>query len=253
MTLPAAFLKGHIAHRGLHGIGADGVGRPENSMAAFRAAVDLGVAIELDLQPSSDGHAMVFHDYDLARLTVRDGKVGSFTAKALSQTGLRGGDAGIPTLDAVLGMVAGRVPVLIEVKDQDGQMGPDVGPLEAAAMAALDGYVGDVAVMSFNPHSVACFQRDAPHLSRGLVTSAFDADHWPELTESTRDHLAAIPDFDRLGCDFISHQADALNMPRVSELKRAGAAILCWTIRSPAQEAEARKIADAVTFEGYLP
>lgn len=253
MTLPAAFLKGHIAHRGLHGIAADGTRRPENSMAAFRAAVELGVAIELDLQPSSDGVAMAFHDYDLTRLTGAVGPINGVTAPDLSSILLRDSDEGIPTLADVLTMVDGRVPLLIEVKDQDGDMGPNVGILENATMAALNGYAGAVAVMSFNPHSVTCFQRSAPDLPRGLVTSAFDARHWPELTDATRERLVAIPDFDRLGCDFISHQADALDMPRVTELKRAGAAIMCWTVRSPAQEAEARKIADVVTFEGYLP
>ncbi|SDY28039.1 Glycerophosphoryl diester phosphodiesterase [Jannaschia faecimaris] len=247
-ALPAAFLKGHIAHRGLH---SEGV--PENSMAAYRAAVELGVAIELDIQPSSDGVAMAFHDYDLHRLTAAAGPVDAQKAEALANIPLAGSDEGIPRFADVLAMVAGRVPLLIEIKDRDGDMGPDVGPLEDAVIADLAGYEGDAAVMSFNPYSVACFRDRAPHLPRGLVTSAFDARNWPELSHATRDRLRDIPDYEPLGCSFISHQANALQMPRVADLKSEGARILCWTIRSKAEEGQARKIADAVTFEGYLP
>ncbi|TFL20173.1 glycerophosphodiester phosphodiesterase family protein [Jannaschia formosa] len=250
IPLPVFFLAGHIAHRGLHDRAA---GRPENSLAAFRAAVGIGVAIELDVQPSKDGEAMAFHDYDLARLTGREGAVDDLSAAALGETPLLGGDEGVPTLRAALAAVAGRVPVLIEVKDRDGDMGPRVGPLEDAVIDALDGYEGDVAVMSFNPHSVARMADRAPHLPRGLTTSAFEARHWPELSDATRARLAAIPDLDRVGGAFISHQADALQMPRVAEIKASGLPVLCWTIRSRAQEAMARRIADAVTFEGYLP
>lgn len=247
-ALPHAFLKGHIAHRGLH---SDGI--PENSMEAFRAAVALGVGIELDVQPSGDGVAMAFHDYDLGRLTGQVGLVEALSADDLRTTPLLGTAHNVPRLRDVLEMVAGRVPVLIEIKDRDGAMGPDVGPLEDAVIADLAQYVGDVAVMSFNPHSVACFRDRAPRLARGLVTSDFEAEQWPDLEEATRHHLRDIPDFDDLGCSFISHQGDRLHMPRVAELKAQGAKILCWTIRSKAQEIQARQIADAVTFEGYLP
>ncbi|WP_179380870.1 glycerophosphodiester phosphodiesterase family protein [Jannaschia marina] len=247
-ALPPAFLKGHIAHRGLHGPGV-----PENSLAAYAAAVEIGVGIELDIQPSADGAAMTFHDDVLDRLTGEAGPVAERDAKALAGIALTGGTGGIPRLGEALDLVAGRVPLLIEVKDQDGAMGPNVGPLEDAVIAALDGYAGDVAVMSFNPHSVACFRDRAPHLPRGLVTARFDAKHWPGLPEATRARLRGIPDFEPLGCSFISHQGNALDMARVLELKAAGAAILCWTIRTREQERIVRQIADAVTFESYLP
>ena len=248
--LPASFLRVPIAHRGLHDRPA---GRVENSRAAFAAAVALGVAIELDVQPSSDGVAMAFHDYDLARLTGRTGPVSGLTAAALGETGLRDGGESVPTLAEALAVVAGRVPVLIEVKDQDGAMGPTVGPLEDAVLAALAGYGGDVAVMSFNPHSVAHLAARAPDLPRGITTAAFTAEDWPLLPAATRARLAGIPDVARTGAGFVSHDRRALGMPRVAELKAAGLPVLCWTVRSAAQEAEARRIADTVTFEGYLP
>ncbi|SFJ74841.1 glycerophosphodiester phosphodiesterase family protein [Jannaschia pohangensis] len=251
MKLPDSFLSpGYIAHRGLHDR-ADG--RPENSMAAFQAAIDRGFAIELDVQPSSDGVPMAFHDYKLERLTAQTGWTHDKSATELSGITLSGGPAGVPRLSEVLTLVAGRVPLLIEIKDRDGEMGTNVGPVETAVMAALAGYDGDVAVMSFNPHSVACFQREAPHLPRGIVTSGYRTKGWKELSEPVRDHLRDIPDFDRVGACFISHEVAELGMPRVAELKAQGVPILCWTVKSAAQEAEARKVADAVTFEGYLP
>lgn len=249
-TFPASLLRAPIAHRALHDVRD---GRPENSRAAIRAAVAAGYGIEIDIQLSADGQAMVFHDYDLSRLTLAKGALRSISAETLGEVQLIGGDEGIPRLDEVLRIVAGQVPLLIEIKDQDGALGPDVGELEAAVAAALDGYGGDVALMSFNPHSVAALQTLLPERPRGLTTEAFlEADEW----KASRERLAAlerISDYERVGACFISHNHRQLAMPRVAELKADGAAVLCWTIRSPEDEAIARRIADNVTFEGYLP
>ncbi|MEO1107135.1 MAG: glycerophosphodiester phosphodiesterase family protein [Pseudomonadota bacterium] len=246
--LPAEFLQAPIAHRALHDISDR---RPENSRAAIRAAVDAGYGIEIDLQLTSDNRAMVFHDYDMARLTGQAGPIRRITSEQAVDIPLLHGDDGIPALDEVLSMVAGKVPLLIELKDQDGAMGTDIGPLEADTVRALQGYEGPVALMSFNPNSVAELARLAPHLPRGIVTSSYDPQDWP-LTDSICDHLRGIPDFDRVGASFISHEVHDLNRPRVAELKAQGVPILCWTVRSPEQEAQARTVADNVTFEGYL-
>lgn len=247
--LPAAFLTTPIAHRALHDRAA---GRPENSLAAMRAAIAAGYGIECDIQPSADGVPMVFHDYDLKRLTGISGRIRGLTAAELGATTLLGGDEGIPTLAEVLDLVAGRVPLLVEIKDQDGAMGPEVGTLEEAAAKLLATYTGPIAVMSFNPHAVAAFSAAAPGVAIGLTTSAYTAEDWPLLPAKVRAHLAPIPDYERLGCSFVSHEAADLGAPRIAELKAKGAAILCWTIRSPEAEAEARKIAQNITFEGYL-
>ena len=158
--LPGAFLGAPIAHRALH----DRLkGRPENSRAAIRAAVAAGYGIEIDLQVSADGQALVFHDADLTRLTGRCGPVRGLSARQAGAVALLDGDGeGIPTLGEVLGIVAGRVALLIEIKDQARAGGPGIGPLESAAARALDGYGGPVAVMSFNPDSVAEMARIAP-------------------------------------------------------------------------------------------
>ncbi len=247
-VLPKTFLQCPIAHRALHDVSDN---RPENSRAAIRAAIDAGYGIEIDLQLTSDNQAMVFHDYDLRRLTGAVGPIRQITAKKASQTILKHSDEGIPTLAEVLELVAGQVPLLIEFKDQDGGMGTEIGQLEQDAVRALQDYSGPVALMSFNPNSVAELARIAPHLPRGLVTCSYRPEE-ELLPQATCDHLRKITDFDRVGASFISHEVADLNRPRVAELKNRDVPILCWTVRSAEQEAEARKVADNVTFEGYL-
>lgn len=246
--LPADFLRLPIAHRAYHDRAA---GRPENSRAAVRAAVAAGYGIEIDLQLSRDGVPMVFHDETLERLTPRDGWLRDLTAAELAAIPLTGGDEGIPTLAEVLELVAGQVPLLIELKDQTLRMAETDGRLEAATAAALARYTGPVAVMSFNPHCMAHMARLAPSLPRGITTSAYDPTDWAPLPADICDRLRPIPDYDRVEASFISHEAADLNRPRVADLAAQGAAILCWTIRSPAAEAEARRIAENVTFEHY--
>ena len=249
IRLDPAFLHEPLAHRALHDV-ADG--RPENSRAAIRAAIRAGYGIEIDLQLSRDQQAMVFHDDDLDRLAKATGPVAARSAAELAATTLRGGDEGVPTLAEVLEIVAGQVPLLIEIKDQDGKMGPNVGALEKATATLLQGYSGPVAVMSFNPHSVAAMATLAPMVARGLVTSAYNPDDWAPLPANVCDLLRDIPDYDRVGASFISHEVADLHRPRVAELRAKGADILCWTVRSPTQEAEARKVAQNITFESYM-
>ncbi|MDT8854571.1 glycerophosphodiester phosphodiesterase family protein [Paracoccaceae bacterium Fryx2] len=246
--LPEAFRTTPIAHRALHDRAAR---RPENSRAAVRAAVAAGYGIEIDLQLSADGQAMVFHDDLLDRLTTATGPLRAHSAAALAALGLSDAEDGIPTLPEILALVAGRVPLLVEIKDQSGALGPDVGRLEAATAAALQGYAGPVAVMSFNPHSVAEMARLAPHLPRGLTTSAFDPDAWAPLPPRICDTLRQIRDYDRTGASFISHEWHDLARPRVADLRAQGAALLCWTITSATDEATARQIAENITFERY--
>ncbi len=248
IALPRSFRRIPLAHRALHDV-TDG--RPENSRAAIKAAIAAGYGIEIDVQLSSDGAAMVFHDYHLGRLTGSQGAVNLRTAAELKTVALNGGDEGIPDLPEVLSLVAGQVPLLIELKDQDGAMDTDVGPLEKAVAQAVTGYTGDLALMSFNPNSVALLHELCPDIPRGITTSAYRPQEWP-LPEAVCARLREIPDYDRVGATFISHEVDDLDSRRVHALKAAGAVICCWTVRSAAQEAQARQVADNVTFEGYL-
>jgi glycerophosphoryl diester phosphodiesterase len=243
------FLTKPIAHRALHDV-TDG--RPENSRAAIRAAIKAGYAIEIDLQLSRDGQAMVFHDEVLDRLTMETGPVNQRSSTELSHIPLRGGREKIPNLKQVLKLVAGRVPLLIELKDQQGELGPTDGKLEAATAQALADYEGPVALMSFNPNSVIILARLLPHIPRGITTSSFDPADWQPIAPAICDRLREIPDYDHAKACFISHEASDLDRPRVAELRNAGASILCWTITSPEAEAAAREHAQNITFEQYL-
>lgn len=150
------------AHRGLWGEGL-----PENSLGAFRAAAEKGFAIELDIQLSRDGEVMVFHDYTLDRVCGRAGKVCEHTAAELGNIPLNGMENEcIPTLREVLDTVAGRVPLLIELKGESGNTA-----LVPAALKVLEGYQGLWCMESFNPLLLRAVKKHAPHVVRGLLST----------------------------------------------------------------------------------
>lgn len=248
IPLPDVFLRLPLAHRAFHDRAA---GRIENSMSAITAAIAAGYGIEVDLQLSSDGVPMVFHDDDLDRLTDEKGPLRARTAAALRAIGLKDSTDTIPTFAQVLALVAGRVPLLVEIKDQSLAMTDTDGRLEAATAATLQGYTGPVALMSFNPHCITHLARLAPDLPRGLTTCAYDPDDWRKLPAAACARLREIPDYDATLSSFISHEAKDLTRARVAQLKAQGAKLLCWTIRTPEAEAKARLIAQNITFETY--
>lgn len=248
MALHPDFLNLPLAHRGLHR-----PGMPENSMAAFRAAIDAGYGIECDIQATADGQAVVFHDYDLSRLADDKGFVADLPLAALQGFRLLGSEQQIPTLRQLLDEVAGRVPLLIEIKDQDGRLGANVGSLQDKVARELQGYQGPVAVMSFNPYAVAAFRAAAPGITVGLTTCGYLPEEWPMLDDEMCEHLAQIADFDSVGAEFISHDHDDLGNPAVLALAARDVPVLCWTIRSAEAEARARRVAQNITFEDYLP
>lgn len=248
VPLPQALLTTPLAHRAYH---KRTEGRPENSLPAMRAAMAAGYGIECDLQLTADGQAIVFHDEWLERLTTATGFVRDKTLAQMQAIGLRDCAEAAPSLREALDLIAGRVPLLIELKDPTDTMSETDGRLEAATAAALAGYPGPVALMSFNPHVVAHLARLAPAIPRGLTTAAYDPEGWAPLSAARCAALRAIADYDRTGASFISHEAADLTRPRITELKAQGAAILTWTIRAPAEEARARQVAQNITFEGY--
>lgn len=249
-ALPESFLTRPVAHRGFHN---RALGHIENSPSAIRAAIAAGYGIEIDLQLSKDGVAMVFHDETLDRLTDQTGLVCDHLAIDLQKITLTDSTDCIPTLAEVLVIVAGQTPLLIEIKDQTGAMSQTDARLEQATADAQADYQGPVAVMSFNPHCVAHMARLAPQIARGLTTSAYDYADWAPLDPAICDHLRDIADYDRTGSVFISHEASDLDRPRVRALQAKGAHIQCWTIKSKAAEQSARRFADNITFEGYIP
>jgi glycerophosphoryl diester phosphodiesterase len=195
---------------------------------------------------------MVFHDPDLDRLTEAQGRVDARSADMLGNIALRdGGGEHIPTLGTFLQEIAGRAPVLIELKDQSGCFGPEPETLAAAVVDAITGYAGPVAAMSFNPHTVAHLARLAPDLPRGLTTKRFLPGRQMNRTQAA--HLTSIDTFDAVGASFISHDRRSLSSAPVLSLRDRGVPTLTWTITSPRQEVTARRIARNITFEGYAP
>lgn len=248
--LPAEFLATPLAHRGLHDRAA---GRPENSCAAFAAAVDGGYGIELDLQLSADGKAMVFHDATLDRMTSQTGRVNALTAKALGGLRLLGTEETIPTLREVLDLVAGRVPLLLELKDQSGSLSEAPPVLEQAVAEAVAGYSGPLALMSFNPNMVAALADRVSNRPCGIVTEHYAGAGFSSVPADVLAYLRSGPDLPGIGASFVSHDHNDLARVWVQDARARGVPVLCWTIRTPEQEAVARRHADNVTFEGYLP
>ncbi len=152
------------AHRGLHG-----PGRPENSMAAFRAAVKAGFGIELDVHLLSDGNLGIMHDSLLRRTAGAEGRIEDLTADDLGNYYLDGTLETVPTLAHVLGAVDGRVPLIIELK----AVGDNYAALCEAVCTALDGYRGAYCLESFDPRCVHWLRKHRPDIIRGQLAENF--------------------------------------------------------------------------------
>ena len=223
-----------FAHRGLHGNG-----RVENSRAAFEAAIAAGHGIELDVQASADGEAIVFHDYELERLTDGYGAVRTLGAAELGRIRLKSSDETIPTLSEILALIAGRAPLLIEVKSP----GRRVAGLSRAVIRALEGYEGPVAVMSFNPGIGRRLARAAPRLLRGLV-----------VTEAGRPRRGRIKRSLALWWsrpDFLAYDIRDLPSPFAARARAKGVPVLTWTVRSQDDRERAAQYADQIIYETF--
>jgi glycerophosphoryl diester phosphodiesterase len=235
-----------VAHRGLHDA-AGGV--IENTAAAFEAAIAAGYAIETDLQGAAGAEPVVFHDATLERLTQESGPVAALTPAALRGIPLRDSAERILSLGELLDLVAGRVPVFLEIKTD----GRDGRALERKIAAQLAVYRGPAAVMSFDPGSVRAMRRLAPDRPRGLVSMRFTAKDWPQLPAWRRFLLTHLADFPLLRADFLAYHIDDLPRWEVRLIRRAGVPVLGWTVRSEAQRRRAERHVDAIIFEGLRP
>jgi glycerophosphoryl diester phosphodiesterase len=222
-----------FAHRGLHG-----GGRIENSRAAFAAAIEAGFGIELDVQLNGDGVAMVFHDYRLDRLTETVGDVAARSAAELAGIRLRSTDEPIPTLAEILDLIAGRAPLLIEMKSPDRH----VRALCGAVDAALASYVGPVGVMSFNPEVGRWFARHRPERLRGLVVTENGRSGRLGRIKRNLSLWRARPDF--LAYDIRDLPSDVAALARFD-----GTPVFTWTVRSDEDRARGAEHADQIIFE----
>jgi glycerophosphoryl diester phosphodiesterase len=237
-----------IAHRGLHDRAR---GIVENMPGAVAAAIAGNFAIEVDLQISADGEAMVHHDDALGRLTDGTGPLKTFTAAQLKQVGFKDTPERMMTLGELCDLVGGRVPLVLEVKSRfDG----DTATVARMAQV-LDAYDGQVAGMSFDPDKLVALRALIPERPRGIVAQRDNgAKEWPGLRAAQREAMNGLVHSWRTRPDFVSYRIDDLPSPAPWIARHLfGCALICWTVRTPEQRARAEAYADQVTFEGYVP
>jgi len=245
----AAFLK-PIAHRGLHDA-AKGI--IENTVPAFEAAIARGYGIECDVRPAACGTPMVFHDLTLERLIDGEGPLARHRAEALKSLRYKTGATAMIDLADLLALVAGRQPLLVEIKSEWDA--PDLTFLKGIA-AAAEAYRGPLALMSFDPAVMAAMRELAPAIPRGIVSGQYVGDCWwrgklgPERAYDLTHLLESGP----AAPDFYAYDVNALPTP-VTRFTREVLALplFTWTVRTEEQRATAARWADAPIFEGYEP
>lgn len=232
-----------VAHRGLW----TPDGAPENSLAAFQAACAGGYGIELDVQLTADGEAVVFHDERLERMTGHEGRLRDHTVAELGAMTLNGTDETIPTLADTLTMIGHRAMVFIELKTPFGE----VGPLEKRVTDVLVDHNGPTAVIGFNPYSHAWFADHHPQILRGLDSYGWNDDSARKLAPEMRKSLAALEQVELARPDFLALGLDMLPSARADLYRAKGMPIVAWTVRSPDQWEGVRDHCDNLIFEGF--
>lgn len=252
----ATFLR-PIAHRGFHTMVTDATGREariENSAGAFRAAIDRGYGIECDIQPSRDRIAIVHHDDVLARLTGQPERLDALDAADLTQVRYTGSNDRVLALADLLELVAGRVPLLVEIKTGWRPLPPAYLDHVAAVATA---YRGPLALMSFDPAPIAAMKERAPHLPRGIVAGHYRPEHghgwWSDvLTPERQYRLTHLLETAPAAPDFIAYHVAALPTPVTRYVREVqGLPLFTWTVRTEADRRTANTWADAAIFEGY--
>ena len=232
-----------VAHRGLW----TPDGAPENSRAAFQASCASGYGIELDVQLTADGEAVVFHDERLERMTGREGRLRDHTAADLGTMTLKSTDETIPTLADVLTLIGHRAMVFIELKTPFGE----VGPLEKRVTDVLIDHNGPTAVIGFNPYSHAWFADHHPQILRGLDSYSWNDEGARKLAPEMRKSLAALEQVEIARPDFLALGLDMLPSARADLYRAKGMPVIAWTVRSPDQWEGVRDHCDNLIFEGF--
>lgn len=224
-----------VAHRGLWGEEII-----ENSLTAYRNAVEKGYPIEIDLYVTKDGKLVSFHDSTLKRMTGADGYIYEKTLAELKQLQLLGTDERIPTFDEVLEIAENKVPLLIEIKDQ-----PDKTIVEKT-VERLKSYKGEFALQSFNPLYIKKVKKLAPQFIRGILATQ-DAGKKSAITNYI---VKKMPLNFLIKPDFISY--DYKGIPKYAK-KTKKMPVISWTITSKEIETTVRPFIDNIIFEHYIP
>ncbi|WP_438277536.1 glycerophosphodiester phosphodiesterase family protein [Nitrobacter sp.] len=237
-----------VAHRGLHD---EARGIVENMPAAARAAMAGNFSIELDIQLTADGEAMVHHDDELGRLTEGSGSLRTRTAAELRQIVFRNTSERMMSLADLCALVAGRVPLVIEVKSHfDGDR-----RLVRRMADVLSSYDGPAAGMSFDPDQVLALRELMPARPRGIVAQrSYSAAEWPDATPDQRATMTDLHHAFRTRPHFVAYWVNEL--PALAPWIARNifrCPLLTWTVRTPEQRARAARYADQMIFEGFHP
>lgn len=237
-----------VAHRGLHDFAR---GIVENMPGAVQAAIDGNFSIEVDIQLTADGEAMVHHDDALGRLTDGSGALLGKTAAELKAVRFRNTPERMMTLGDLCALVDGRVPLVIEVKSHfDGDR-----KLVARMADILGSYSGPAAGMSFDPDQVMALRELMPGRPRGIVAEReYTATDWPEASPEQRRGMTHLRHAFRTRPHFVAYWVNELPAlaPWIAR-NVFGCPLLTWTVRTPEQRETARRHADQMIFEGFRP
>ena len=232
-----------IAHRGLWS--ADGP--PENSLGAFHAACAAGYGIELDVQLSADGEAMVFHDAQLRRMTDREGRIADHTADDLRQMRLAGGDErSRPSPKHSLKWAGGRW-----FTSKSRSLYGEVGPLERRVCEILIDHAGPTCVIGFNPYSHAWFADHHPRVLRGLDSYSYRGPDARHLAPDVRRRYATLGHVSIAKPHFLALSLDMLPSAKADTYRRGGMPVIAWTVRDPDEWEAVRDHCDNLIFEGF--
>lgn len=241
--LPSWVVDAPVAHRGLHDLDA---GVPENTLAAFDAAIAAGYAIELDVQILRDQTVVVFHDGGLRRACGIRKRLCDVSWRDIAGLRVFGSSEAIPTLEQVLSRVAGRVPILVEVKK-----GAQPDAIERETWRHLSQYAGLYAVQSFSPSAVRWFAMHAPQVIRGQLGGPLEYDgiaRWRRFVSKRLLSVAASRP------DFLNYDLRALPDPWVTLVSRTlRLPVLCWTVKSPQDQQKAERLGVNYVFDNVRP
>ena len=239
-------LQGHrYAHRGLHGHGI-----PENSMAAFRAALDRGYGFELDLHLMRDGKLAVIHDSSLKRTAGADIDIEDLSAEELGEYRLDGTDETIPLFSQVLELCAGKVPMIVELKTAQGNH----AALVSAAKAILADYPGVYCIESFDPYCVHALKKQWPEAIRGQLSENFLKSNPKHLSRWLQFVMTYLLTSFLTRPDFIAYRYDdRSNLSVWLSRKLWRLQGVAWTVRSPEDLKKAEEEGYLPIFEGFMP
>jgi glycerophosphoryl diester phosphodiesterase len=239
-----------IAHRGLHDLTNDNI-QIENTVGAARAAIAAGYGLEVDVQVSADGEAMVYHDEVLGRLTEGKARLDQLSAAELKRVAFRNSAEHIISLADLCDLVAGRVTMLIEMKsrfDKDVRLGYRVAQVLAA-------YSGPAAPMSFDPWQVCAVRQKASHLPCGIIAAKYRPHpYWDLMPAWMRYGMGYLATGLVAAPQFIAYAAADLPALAPSFARRVfRLPLLAWTVRSESERRHATRWADQIIFEGFKP